>query len=182
VDQHKVERIQKFAARLILNNFHHATPYLDLLSTLKWHPIYRLVEERRLTIIKKYMNGTRFIPSCVFPLDPGSSNRCSQRIKERNRNVDNALQLKISDQQRNDRECKMSAARARLLRNSLNAETVRMPLKGFKKEIYSDEFFACLCEIGLIIPLYYTLLSILLFFSLYSPQGAGGDSCSCCIP
>ncbi len=47
----------------------------------------------------------------------------------------------------------MSAARARLLWNSLDGETVRMPLKGFKEEICRDEFFAYLCEIGLIIPL-----------------------------
>ena len=45
--QYQIERVQKFAARLISNNFSQASSYEQLLDAANLRPIYRQVAERR---------------------------------------------------------------------------------------------------------------------------------------
>jgi hypothetical protein len=73
--------VQKFAARLICNNFSHETCYEDLLVAGNLRPIYRQVAERRLIALRNYMGGQRFMPDCVFPLAPD----CPRRTNETTR-------------------------------------------------------------------------------------------------
>jgi hypothetical protein len=111
-DQLLVERVQKYAARLISNNFHHESTYDALLEETKWKPILRLVIEKQLVNMKKYTSGTRFIPAEVFQ----SSSECSERRSQRLRSSQ-SVQTIFS--QGNSHEEKLAAAKTRLLWNAL---------------------------------------------------------------
>jgi hypothetical protein len=138
-DQKKLERVVKFAACLSLNNFSRETQYEDLLRDLKWKPVARIVAERRLITMKKYMDGVRWIPDSVFPLETAPTNRRSQRlIEQRNRST---LRLELFKNQKNKLENQLSAAQMRILWNSLDESIIYLNLKMFRNEISSDNFF-----------------------------------------
>jgi hypothetical protein len=80
-DRVRIERVVKYAARLVSNKFSSELQYDTLLDILNWKPLYRQVAERRLLLIKKYIDRTRFLPEKVFPIIPPSSSRFSQRLR-----------------------------------------------------------------------------------------------------
>jgi hypothetical protein len=147
-DQQKLEKIIKFAARLSLNNFSRETSYNDMLQQLKWKPVSRIVAERRLTTVKKYLDGKRFIPDYVFPLETEPTNRQSQRLREQSNRM--SLKLATFRNQKNKMEEKHSAAQMRILWNFLNEDMVRLTGQQFKSSISNDDFFRSLCENGII--------------------------------
>jgi hypothetical protein len=138
-DKNRLEHVLKFAARLSLNNFDHNTTYQQLLSSLKWKSVARLVTERRLLTIKRYMDGDRFIPEFVFPLETEPTTRYSQRI--RNQNSRKNIILATFNSQTNSLENKLSAAQMRKLWNTLNDETIVLRFPIFKSTILGDDFF-----------------------------------------
>jgi hypothetical protein len=149
--QVQIERIQKFAARLLSNNFNHSTSYIELLQTLNWKPIYRIVAERRLINVKKYLLGIHFISSDVFPLQEESTSRCSARLKAKTNN--HKMLMKTWNGKGGEREEKLAAAQSRKLWNALPEEVVTDTLEGFERSVKSDSVFDLMCERGVLTPL-----------------------------
>jgi hypothetical protein len=149
-NQTKLERMLKFATRLLLNNYISSTSYDTLLKEIGWLPIYRLVAERRLIGMWKYVNGSRFIPEDVFSLKPEDTNRISQRLRA----CENlhSLQVKVHQSPKNEIEDKLCASRSRILWNNLAEATVRSKLSAFKASIHSDDVFRILVDRGAVIP------------------------------
>jgi hypothetical protein len=140
-EQSQLERILKYAAGLILNDFSNDTQYESLLKEVKWKPLFRLVAERRLLLIKKYLDGRRFIPESVFSLEPECVTRHSQRIEQRRKKHCLILEEIRSS---NSLEEKLSAAQMRKLWNSLEEETVRLPVAEFRRVVQKDEIYQTL--------------------------------------
>lgn len=147
----QLERVLKYAARLILNKFQRDTSYEDLLSEMKWCSLSRQISERRLLNMKKYFEGSRFIPAEVFPLEKETACRSSARIKERQKTND--MQLQIMKGQKNTLENKLAAAETRLLWNALDGSTIALKFGEFKRKIKEDGVYEQLCSRGSIKPL-----------------------------
>ena len=137
-DQKKLERVLKFAARLVTNIFISTTTYEELLEKLNWHPMSLLVAIRRLILIKKYMDAPRHIPDCVFPLRETNVNRYSQRIAAAGNS--NSLMVHIFRDQKNAKEDKLAGAQLRQLWNALGDDLVRSRLQEFKETVMSNTF------------------------------------------
>jgi hypothetical protein len=90
-----VERINKFIARLITNDFCRNSEYDEFLTVVKIKPIFRIVA-RQLINIKKYMDGVRIIQTEVFQLAPPTNHQFSQRIAEKD--DQHSLVLKVVSQ------------------------------------------------------------------------------------
>ncbi|MCP3662720.1 MAG: reverse transcriptase family protein, partial [Gammaproteobacteria bacterium] len=59
-----LEKVHRFAARLVTNNF--ISSYTDILEFLHWKPISRLCAERQLLLMFKYLEGLRYLPDGVM--------------------------------------------------------------------------------------------------------------------
>ncbi len=57
----RLERVQRFAARLVLNDYQ--SSYHELLFKLQWNSIGRYCFERRCSLAHKYLYGLRHLPS-----------------------------------------------------------------------------------------------------------------------
>lgn len=145
-DQLRLERVVKYAARIVLNNFSHDTTYDELLTRMGWRSLSRQVAERQLLSVKKYMEGSRFMPDCVFPMAGVKVTRCSQRLKSKF--PEHHLHLAPMCGQRNCLEDKLPAARMRKLWNALDEDLVKMTLPSFKEAISSEALFFKLTERG----------------------------------
>uniref|UniRef100_A0A914C3G3 Uncharacterized protein n=1 Tax=Acrobeloides nanus TaxID=290746 RepID=A0A914C3G3_9BILA len=64
--QNKIERVKKFAAKLVTNNF--TTAYKTLLEKLNWKPLSQLAMEKRLQLAHHHVHGARSIPDGAFAL------------------------------------------------------------------------------------------------------------------
>jgi hypothetical protein len=148
VHQKLIEKVNKFALRLLTNNFDSNTTYKYLLDKLKWKPLYRLVYERRLLCIKKYMDGSRFMFEEVFSPAPVKTSRSSTRLLLKINS--HSLMLKTEEGQKNSREAKLSAAIMRKLWNLLDDKTVKAKFTVFKKEVTNDLFYKFIIEEGII--------------------------------
>ena len=147
--QRKLCRVQKYAARLLTNNFNRQTTYEDLLSSLNWKSFHRLVIERRLLSVYKYVHGTRYIDPHVFPLETANeTTRQSQRIRSSSRK--HSLSLSTLSQ-KNQKESKLAAACMRSLWNALPPNVVTAPVKKFVEMTKSEEIFAMLVDRGVVI-------------------------------
>jgi hypothetical protein len=141
--QEKLERVIKYAARLASNNFSAETSYETLLKSLQWKPLFRIVAERRLLTIKKYMDGVRFLPDLVFPVESIDTNRCSQRLREKQPR--HCLTLMVQREHKNKMEDNLAAAQMRILWNALREEDVKLSVNKFKGTIESDDTYNMLC-------------------------------------
>ena len=148
VDQIRLERVLKYAARLVENDFSPDSTYEQLLSLMKWNPLYRTVAERSLLLIKKYLDGHRLMPDFVFPFAKESKNRCSQRIKSQQ--SCHSLCLEVRNSQKNSLEEKLAAARMRRLWNGLDEVAVRLRMSEFREDVMAEEQFSVLCTKGAI--------------------------------
>lgn len=143
-----LEKVNKFAARLILNDFASESTYESLLSKLNWNSISRLVTERRLINLKKYIDGTRFVCEGIFELNPSVSTRCSQRLLAKN--THNSLMLRVHNSHKNSMESKMAVHQAIAAWNILDNTTVKSKLCEFRRAIQSEEIVQTLRENGII--------------------------------
>jgi hypothetical protein len=132
-NQKQLERVNKFAIRLLLNDFKHETTYEELLSKIKWKSIARRVAERRLLCVKKYMDGSRFIPPYIFTLQPPCTARRSQRIEMKT--PKHSLQLSLSTEQNNSLEAKLAIEKMKGLWNALPPGVISLPFIAFKETI-----------------------------------------------
>jgi hypothetical protein len=148
-ERQRLEKVVKFAARLSLNNFRSDVSYLELLEKLKWKSVSRMVAERRLITIRKYLDGTKYIPNGVFEVATSNNNRFSQRLKEQ-KNRESFLLATFS--QKNALEDKLSAAQMRLLWNELKEDQVLLSFSKYKEQIISDQLYETLRDRGLIPP------------------------------
>jgi hypothetical protein len=149
--QQQIERVQKYAARLLTNNFNHETSYEELLMKLKWKPIFRNVAERRLITLMKYLDGSRFIPDYVFQIESEGTTRTSARLKEKADR--HQMMLKTWSGRGSVREENLAAGQSRKMWNSLKKEVVESDVKGFIKKVKSDCVYEYLCDSGAIVPL-----------------------------
>jgi hypothetical protein len=147
--QKRLERVSKYAARIILNDFSQSTSYENLLDRLNWLPLYRTVATKRLINMKKYLSGAKFLPDCVFPLqaDIDKEIRSSVRLKRHSKMV------KIFHDHKNSLEDKLVAAQSRLLWNALDEGAVNSSLSGFISAVTMDSVFDHMCSVGAISPL-----------------------------
>jgi hypothetical protein len=123
--QKKLCRVQKYAARLLTNNFNHQTHYEDLLKFLNWQSLHHVVAERRLLCIRKYINGDRYIAKEIFSIESNEDSiRSSQRIRDRTPKHCLTLSTLAA---KNCREAKLAAAQMRSLWNALPDEVVKCP-------------------------------------------------------
>ncbi len=86
----RLERVHRFAARLICNDYR--SSYDELLNNLCWKSVGRMCFERRCILAHKYIYGLRHLPSDCLKLCV-DINRRSARIASSNRY--NSLQLFI---------------------------------------------------------------------------------------
>ena len=141
----QLERVLKFAARMILNNFDHEIEYTALLDELKWKPIYQQVVERQILLIRKYLDGRRFISNEVFQLEVLDSQiRTSQRIASQRKK--HHLQLQLRRGMGNNLGEKMAAAEMRRIWNHMDEETVALPFEAFKMEVKVGRIYKGLLE------------------------------------
>jgi exonuclease III len=146
--QSQLEKVNKFAARLILNDFSSESSYESLLSRLNWNSISRLVTERRLINLKKYIDGTRFMCEGIFESISPVSTRCSQRLLAKN--THNSLTLRVHETHKNSMESKMSVHQSILAWNTLDDTTIKLKLWEFKEAIRSDLIMQKLRENGIV--------------------------------
>ncbi len=93
--------------------------------------------------IKKYIDGSRFIPSEVFVLEQPHPYRASSRLAQKKKK--HSLQL-IN----NEREKNLAAAIMRSLWNALDEEMVRSSERNFKKQIQDGSIFDMVCKRGVV--------------------------------
>jgi hypothetical protein len=149
MQQERLEQVQRFAARQILNEFSDRLSSETLLEKLKWHPIHRKVMEQRLILIRKYLEGKRFIPETVFSLELNiNDNRHSQRLLEK-RGTHELMLMEFKDI-RNTKEDRLAAAHMRRLWNGLKVETVKLKFAAFVEAIRSEDFYDHICASGLL--------------------------------
>jgi hypothetical protein len=146
-DRRRIERVLKFSARLATNDFRSETNYKDLLERLGWKSVERIVSERQLITIKKYMDGERHIPDYVFPLEVNQQRSSVRLVNKRNRET---LLLKAFNEQRNKMENKLCGEKMRKLWNLLTEDEIRMNKAKFKEQIQYDEFYHRLCTNGVV--------------------------------
>jgi exonuclease III len=151
INQKNVEKIQKFGARLVSNDFRHDVNYEELLAKSKWKPLFRIVAERRLTSIHGYMNGTKYVPQELFPVQNLDNRRRSSRLAEI-RNTNRSLML-CTARHANTKESKLAACQMVTLWNSLDEDVIRHTLGRFKEYIKSDECHKKLLSKGAIVNL-----------------------------
>jgi exonuclease III len=148
--QKQIEKLIKYAARLVLNNFRTDISYEALLDDLKWKSLSRVVMERRLLCVKKYLDGTRFTVDGVFSLQPPPTSRFSQRILSQKQR--HQYQLALSNSQRNTLERRLAIEKMKELWNALPERVACLPFKAFKNEILSQSLFDHLCSFGVVSP------------------------------
>jgi len=85
--QIQIIKAQKYAARLVLNDFRKEISNKELTRKLNWQPIHHMVAVRRLCRVKQYLDGTRHIEPEIFSLAPEKSTRSSSRLTEQKHNV-----------------------------------------------------------------------------------------------
>ena len=142
----QIEKVNKFAARLITNDFSRDTTYEELLKKLNWRPLYRHMAIRRLLNLRKYLEGKRNIHAEMFMLQLPATNRHSQRIQDSRKQ--HSLTLQVTKEHRNCLEEKLAAAMSREMWNALEEETVKANFAEFKRLIHTDEVFSKLCDKG----------------------------------
>jgi hypothetical protein len=142
-----VEKLQKFAARIVTNDFQRDVTYESLLQKLAWKPIYMLVMERRLMMMKSYMDGKRPFPESIFSVVVSASTRTSQRLADKVSN--HSLKISYALSKSANVRCKdLAASNMCQLWNALTEEVVRQPSSTFRESIHSDEVFALLTSRG----------------------------------
>jgi hypothetical protein len=151
--QKQIEKLNKYAARLVLNNFRADVSYECLLEDLKWKTISRVVIERRLLCVKKYLDGSRFTVDGVFSLQPPITTRFSQRIVSQKQQ--HQYQLALSNSQRNTLERRLAIEKMKELWNVLPEWLVCLPFRAFKNEILSQSLYDQLCSSGALSPVIY---------------------------
>jgi hypothetical protein len=144
--QRQIEKVNKFAARLVLNDFMKETKYEDLLLNLKWKTVAQLVAERRILCVSKYLNGKRFVTSGIFILQSPNANRFSQRIALKVKA--HRLQLAVNKQQKNSLEAKLAIERMKDLWNALPEEVILLSPYSFHEMVRSDRIYRDLCSAG----------------------------------
>jgi hypothetical protein len=142
----QIERVNKFATRLLLNDFNSESSYVSLLDRLKWQTIYRRVIVKRLLNLKKYVDGKRFIQGGIFELEVSPSSRFSQRLMDKKKSHSLSLQLHVH---KNTLEDKMAVQQSILIWNALDEDTVRSNSRRFQDVIESNDFFVHLTLLGL---------------------------------
>ncbi len=65
-DRHKVEMVQRRAARYVSNRYHNISSVTDMLNTLEWNTLEQRREHIRLTMLYKVANGLVAIPPDTF--------------------------------------------------------------------------------------------------------------------
>jgi hypothetical protein len=144
--QQRIERTQKYAARLITNNFKAEANYDELIKQLGWKSIQCQVMEKRLINLYKYKHCLRYIPEEVFPKEVPTNNRRSNRLAQTRHS--NCLQLPTK--QKNAKEIKLVVAQSILAWNALTEDIIKKDLKGFVNGIKSTEIFEKMCAMGVI--------------------------------
>jgi hypothetical protein len=147
--QRQLEKVIKFAARLVLNDFKRESTYEELLGRLNWKPMSRIVAERRLICVAKYLDGTRFVPTDILVLQPPSTNRCSQRIGTKRKT--HRLQLVVNRSQKNSLEEKLAIEKMKVLWNALPEEVVFLPFSTFRERVYNENVHEVLTAAGVLL-------------------------------
>ena len=72
----RLEKAQRFYVQSLTNDY--LSPYPTLLERLSLPPIWLLAQIRRLTLLRDYVHGERFVPNGTLPPPPSKARR-SQR-------------------------------------------------------------------------------------------------------
>jgi hypothetical protein len=144
-NQRKIEKVNKFTARLLLNDFQRDSTYEGLLSELNWKPITRLVCERRLLCVKRYVDNIRFLPNDIFTLQPTCITRQSQRIKAKQNK--HTLQLAMSRESKNILEGKLAIERMKEVWNAMPENSIHLPFPIFRDHVRSDKLYEDLSSV-----------------------------------
>jgi hypothetical protein len=125
-------RVQKFSARLFLNNFNWDGCYEALMDHIGWHRIHETVAIRRLSNVKKYLDGVRFTRERIFMVKSDASTRTSAKLRDKRENHN--LQLESNEEVKNTKYHKLAAAKLRVLWNALDEQTIDLPIGSFKEK------------------------------------------------
>jgi hypothetical protein len=143
----KIEKIQKYAARLVLNNFNHDADYEEMLGQLKWRTVQEVVTERRLTNLIKYRTGIKYIPEeLLFPREDSSGPRRSGR-----KNKGHNSQRLAQSSAKNSREEMLCVQQTISTWNLLPEEMVsNVSVSGFKSLFLAESVYKRLCMEGVL--------------------------------
>ncbi len=122
-----LERTQKFACRLIVNNFD--LRYNELLSITKLHSIIRTVVEYRFILIYKYVYNYRHVPPGVICVRNG----CSRRT-----NHSKTIYIPNCKLESTNTSCFYQCAR---LWNFLSDDEISLDFIGFRNFVRSNALF-----------------------------------------
>ena len=147
VRRKQIERIQKYAARIINNNFQATTTYDDLLQQLQWVPIWQRVAVMRLLSTRHFLDGTPFFPNNVFQLAEVSSTRSSSRIQANLNRHDRQLKIPFTKSTRVE---KLAIIQMLKLWNAVAANIISLPLKAYADKINDPQVIRMLVENGVL--------------------------------
>ena len=134
-DMVSLERVQKYACRLITNNFNYNVDYNSLLRQTGLKPLYRLAMESRLILTWKYLNKTRHVPSGTLLYANHSRTTRSSHAKQ--------LFIPMCKKERAKMCCAQQCAR---LWNVCTSCEVDFDFLKFATVIRSDLFFERICN------------------------------------
>ena len=83
-DCKQLEKVQRYACRLITGNFAQDYPYTSLLSDLKLRSLWQTVFTRRLTLLHSYISGYRYKANGLIIMLRDSNTRSSTRFNHSN--------------------------------------------------------------------------------------------------
>ena len=140
-DRLRLERFNKFACRLICNDFDWNHNYQSLLTKAHLCPLYRITCTNRLCLIYKYVNCMRYIPEQFICFEAQNVNvRRSARLAS-----NNSRTLTIPFVHR-DRCQKSTIILCSQLWNVLPDNVINLEFTQFRRRIRRPDIFKLLCD------------------------------------
>ena len=139
-DMLRLERFNKYACRLICNNFSFNTNYASLLSKARIRPIYHTTYVNRLCLLYKYVNGIRFLPQELIIYETNNT-----RVRRSVRNVTNNRQLVIPfvDRERCQKSFIIIGSK---LWNCLSDDVLSLEYNKFRRKVNKSDVLQLLCD------------------------------------
>jgi hypothetical protein len=129
-----VEKLQKFAARLVTNDYN--SSYSQLLAKLKWTPISQLATVRRGLLMHGYLHGNRHLPDEV--LAPRNSQRTSARTGH---------DMQLAPKHHNSKTSRLNPIQvAKDIWTKLPAEAISQNLVLFKHSMKTSQMYELLSK------------------------------------
>ena len=146
-DRMRLERLNKFACRLICNDFNWNHDYQSLLTKARLSPLYRVTCTNRLCLMFKYVKGLRYIPEQFLPFE--SQRNVVVRRSTRLAVTNNSYTLIIPTVTR-DRSQKSVIYIGSQLWNAISDDIINLEYANFRRRVRRNDIFNLLCDKNLV--------------------------------